>query len=282
MLVPISVCFQRHSRLQEILSRADSLHQTSRRSWNRLAAMPPRALSFPAPSRSLLRYLRAQSEGLTYFESSNGSRCTASDDPFRCPLRSYPSGKVKQSSRPLSTLRTRRCADLQAGILSLDAILPKFLRKPRRTATVSEAQVLAASRRYASDEHTPSVLCRPSWQERIFGTQSSRQASRAASKRAKFNPEDIPGPESGSIFSPSRTQAAKAALEPRLRCTEVDENGEVIMVDGEFKKSELIAKVGTTPRWRLGASALLTFLRFSMVCYHETSEKSTLPICRTS
>lgn len=36
---------------------------------------------------------------------------------------------------------------------------------------------------------------------------------------------------------------SKAALEPRLRCTEVDENGEVILVDGEFKKSELIAKV---------------------------------------
>lgn len=36
---------------------------------------------------------------------------------------------------------------------------------------------------------------------------------------------------------------AKAAAEPRLRCTEVDENGEVILVDGEFKKTELIAKV---------------------------------------
>jgi magnesium transporter len=54
----------------------------------------------------------------------------------------------------------------------------------------------------------------------------------------------MPGPGPDSIFSPSRTQTAKAALEPRLRCTEVDENGEVIMVDGEFKKSELIAKVG--------------------------------------
>jgi magnesium transporter len=37
--------------------------------------------------------------------------------------------------------------------------------------------------------------------------------------------------------------AAKAASEPRLRCTEVDENGNVILVDGEFKKTELIAKV---------------------------------------
>ena len=36
---------------------------------------------------------------------------------------------------------------------------------------------------------------------------------------------------------------AKAALEPVLRCTEVDEKGEAILTDGAFKKSELIAKV---------------------------------------
>lgn len=45
------------------------------------------------------------------------------------------------------------------------------------------------------------------------------------------------------MFNSRRTLAAKAALEPRLRCTEVDENGKVILVDGEFKKTELIAKV---------------------------------------
>jgi len=53
--------------------------------------------------------------------------------------------------------------------------------------------------------------------------------------------------ESGSIF-PRRSLTAKAALDPRLRCTEVDGNGEVIMVDGELKKSELIAKYGLLPR----------------------------------
>ena len=46
------------------------------------------------------------------------------------------------------------------------------------------------------------------------------------------------------MFTSRRTLAAKAALEPRLRCTEVDEYGRVILVDGEFKKTELIAKVG--------------------------------------
>ena len=52
------------------------------------------------------------------------------------------------------------------------------------------------------------------------------------------------------MFNGRRAMAAKAALEPRLRCTEVDEHGKVILVDGEFKKTELIAKVtsrGGTP-----------------------------------
>ncbi|PSR93854.1 mitochondrial inner membrane magnesium transporter mrs2 [Coniella lustricola] len=41
---------------------------------------------------------------------------------------------------------------------------------------------------------------------------------------------------------------AKAALEPVLRCTEVDEKGDAILTDGAFKKSELIAKYGLMPR----------------------------------
>jgi magnesium transporter len=64
-----------------------------------------------------------------------------------------------------------------------------------------------------------------------------------------LKPDDLPCSddvgELNSMFSAPRMQTAKAALEPRLRCTEVDENGKVILVDGEFKKSELIAKVRT-------------------------------------
>lgn len=54
--------------------------------------------------------------------------------------------------------------------------------------------------------------------------------------------------DSSSMFNSRRILTAKAASEPRLRCTEVDENGEVILVDGEFKKTELIAKYGLLPR----------------------------------
>lgn len=40
----------------------------------------------------------------------------------------------------------------------------------------------------------------------------------------------------------------KASTEPRLRCTEFDKNGNVTVVNGEFKKTELIAKFGLLPR----------------------------------
>lgn len=78
-----------------------------------------------------------------------------------------------------------------------------------------------------------------SWQDRLWGSSTK-------SSSEPLQPNDLPSHENdqdGSVFSNRRTMAAKAALEPRLRCTEVDENGEVILVDGEFKKTVLIQKV---------------------------------------
>lgn len=79
------------------------------------------------------------------------------------------------------------------------------------------------------------------------------QGGSASGRRSSLLPGDLPdhgaGAEFASVmFNARRLQTAKAALEPRLRCTEVDENGEVILVDGEFKKTELIAKYGLLPR----------------------------------
>ncbi|KAG8528734.1 uncharacterized protein KY384_006421 [Bacidia gigantensis] len=45
-----------------------------------------------------------------------------------------------------------------------------------------------------------------------------------------------------------RSKAGKASSELKLRCTEIDESGNVTTVNGEFKKSELIAKYGLLPR----------------------------------
>ena len=48
------------------------------------------------------------------------------------------------------------------------------------------------------------------------------------------------------MFNLGRNLSGKASNELKLRCTEFDENGNVTLVNGEFKKSELIAKVFDT------------------------------------
>ncbi|KAG7138877.1 Mitochondrial inner membrane magnesium transporter MRS2 like protein [Verticillium longisporum] len=85
----------------------------------------------------------------------------------------------------------------------------------------------------------------PSWKEKLWGVGARRGAK-------PLQPTDLPTHDQvgdgSSMFNYRRILTAKAASEPRLRCTEVDEDGEVILVDGEFKKTELIAKYGLLPR----------------------------------
>ncbi|KAM0533262.1 hypothetical protein ACHAPP_006090 [Verticillium nonalfalfae] len=85
----------------------------------------------------------------------------------------------------------------------------------------------------------------PSWKEKLWGVGARRGAK-------PLQPTDLPTHDEvgdgSSMFNYRRILTAKAASEPRLRCTEVDEDGEVILVDGEFKKTELIAKYGLLPR----------------------------------
>ncbi|ODA78582.1 hypothetical protein RJ55_05964 [Drechmeria coniospora] len=145
------------------------------------------ALRPPAPSRSLLRFLRSQTEA-------------AFSDP------------------DLAGAKTPR--------LRLAFCTTAALRKPE------------TDRLKAAGE--------PTWQERLWGS--------TVKKGAKLlKPDDLPSHENfdnsgSSMFNSRRVMAAKAMLEPRLRCTEVDEDGKVILVDGEFKKTELIAKFGLLPR----------------------------------
>ncbi|CAK7223672.1 magnesium ion transporter [Sporothrix curviconia] len=96
------------------------------------------------------------------------------------------------------------------------------------------------------------------WYDRILdwswrGSGNSDCGDGNPGRRVSLLPGDLPDHGAGAdfasvMFNARRLQTAKAALEPRLRCTEVDENGEVILVDGEFKKTELIAKYGLLPR----------------------------------
>ncbi|KAH8882741.1 cora-domain-containing protein [Thozetella sp. PMI_491] len=207
--------------------------------------MPP-ALSFPAPSQSLLRFLRArvQSEGLAVFAPSHAltplPRCAARSGAHR-PICCPPQPRRDRSLLEPSATSKRNATDL----LSPRRPAPKPSRKPGGPASrrTREFSTTPRAQSYTSGGGSHDDHCRPSWQNWLFGN------SKKAAER--LNPGDLPRRESdsdsGSIF-PRRSLSAKAALDPRLRCTEVDGEGKVIMVDGEFKKSELIAKFGLLPR----------------------------------
>lgn len=62
-----------------------------------------------------------------------------------------------------------------------------------------------------------------------------------------FAPNDTPLGDHGELGLAYRG-AKKAANELVLRCTEFNENGQVVLTNGEFKKTELIAKYGLLPR----------------------------------
>lgn len=56
------------------------------------------------------------------------------------------------------------------------------------------------------------------------------------------------GSTNGSGYGGSLGRMMRTANELKMRCTELDEHGNVTLVSGEFKKSELIAKYGLLPR----------------------------------
>ncbi|OAA60151.1 inner membrane magnesium transporter MRS2 [Cordyceps fumosorosea ARSEF 2679] len=187
----------------------------------------------PVPSRSLLRFLRTQSE-------------TAFFTPSRHPLQgSAKASGARICGRRVRLYNTDTCPCTTMTTPALEASLWPFGRarpqQRRELSSTTKASGWYKSRSATDSSSDPAS----SWQERLWG-----MAARRGFKPLK--PDDLPGGhddlEHGSMFNSRRVMTAKAAAEPRLRCTEVDEHGQVILVDGEFKKSELIAKYGLLPR----------------------------------
>lgn len=177
------------------------------------------------PSRSLLRFLKLQSDAAF----SSQSFCSNHSSLRQRACRRAYSSKRKQTV----TCETQALASGSNGSTFV-------------VSAVNSGRLSVVSRRgfgtttlALKDEKQPSDSS-PQWQERLWGN-SAKPGTKP------LQPDDLPSHDSehdSTVFSNRRTMAAKAALEPRLRCTEVDENGKVILVDGEFKKTELIQKVG--------------------------------------
>lgn len=202
------------------------------------------SLHSPVPSIALLRFLRLQSENLSFFSPNHNtsSRLRQTTRRVLCAAKRY----QRDSSQALCAADSPQDAPLQAGILDLDSLIqtrrygaPRNVRQKSLPYFVPNIGV-----RYNSSDRPPTP-CRQTWREKLWGFGMGKSAK-------PLEPDDLPDVEGGgdanSMFNTRRQLSQKAALEPRLRCTEVDENGNVILVDGEFKKSELIARFGLLPR----------------------------------
>ncbi|KAI9904044.1 hypothetical protein N3K66_000573 [Trichothecium roseum] len=222
-----------------------------------VAATPAR---LPVPSRNLLRFMRRQSH-ITFFSSSEQTTCRKRTAPAQQASKCHPEGSFPQDHLPARkqlTCHTHPAPQAPAAALASNHIvlrssfleLGSLLRRLHKNRSISNSHCfsttgLARKLVDSGAERKAAAAAAASWQERLWG--------RGAKKGAKpLKPNDLPEHEGGepgaSMFTSRRTLAAKAALEPRLRCTEVDEHGRVILVDGEFKKTELIAKYGLLPR----------------------------------
>jgi magnesium transporter len=198
-------------------------------------------LHVPAPSSALLRFLKSQSEGLGFF--------SANPKGF---IFDHAAPRVYQRSKSRRLASTTKClsiaalkpATLHAGFLNLDYL---WSRAATCTTQVSpgcrchririgslHSDVLHTVQRNASTDGR-------GWLRRLWG--QKQKTTRP------LKSDDLPvgsfledGGEA-PIFNLGRKISPKSANEAKLQCTEFDENGNVVLVNGEVKKSELIAKV---------------------------------------
>jgi magnesium transporter len=211
------------------------------------------------PSASLLRFLRSQSDSLCYFTANHSSHSTFSscprDVPRRRNLRHHESGMRRASTSSWNYLVPVPCrAELEASLI------PRFsltLTKSSKGGVRLAASGLPKSPNWSSFSllsslqisRNSSTKSRP-WLRRLLdlrrlkGNMKWDHVSPSAAAPPTTFVDD--GSE-GNLFNLGRALAAKTLNEPRLRCTEFDESGNVTLVNGEYRKSELIAKVGVPP-----------------------------------
>lgn len=173
------------------------------------------------PSASLLRFLRSQSE------VSIGSACAQPRPRLHCQVQ-FATGSSRRSSSLV------RPSQSQYALVSTgDSIIGTYSR-PKATSPRPISEPLIISRNTST---TRRPLLR-----RLFDLKRNKNAEY---KNARPGPALIDDTAEG-MFNIGRGLAARASNELRIRCTEFDNNGNVTLVNGEFRKLELIAKVSLT------------------------------------
>ena len=189
-----------------------------------------------APSSSLLRFLRTQSEDICFFTSN--SRTYARQCPHGQPPR-ISSQTSLAPKRSISTSKPRQ-ATVLSPFVNLDGSRTAFARETSSNLSTpphanrlwpcvsNESNTASRTARYASTDSHPFL-------KKILGRRKSHNDPKSN--------EPPPLPSFLDDAALGRSKTAKGTNELKLRCTEFNEDGKVTLVNGEFKKTELIAKV---------------------------------------
>ncbi|KFY69845.1 hypothetical protein V499_09693 [Pseudogymnoascus sp. VKM F-103] len=229
--------------LDDILDFAEKLGQNREEKRQQRICLP-----VPVPSSSLLRFLQFQSEGRCFFSAnSQGFNFDHGSPPGPQQHTAKRLGAPKPSSShlwaPIPTPAT-----CEASLLNLDFLIPRVTLPPAIRPSINSPRPLAKVIRRSAKHSIGGYRCASEshsadWLRRAFG----RKVNRRRPLKGVEGPYGDEGAEA-TAYALGRTMSAKAANEQKLRCTEFDENGNVVLVNGEFKKSELIAKYGLLPR----------------------------------
>ncbi|KAA6414191.1 MAG: hypothetical protein FRX48_02553 [Lasallia pustulata] len=199
--------------------------------------MRPSCRSVRAPSSTLLNFLRTQSENVCFFTQNTQAHRYTAPKQIR-PHNTSPRGHA--SRRCLST-SPRPQATLEASVVNLDFLRPAWKTEPSRprrdVASAHHLQNCLGGARHTSTDSWPLL-------KRLRGLQRRRPDD--ALKPRDLPP--LPGFLDDAETTLARSTAGKASNDIKLRCTELDENGIVTLVNGELKKAELIVKYGLLPR----------------------------------
>ena len=189
-----------------------------------------------APSSSLLRFLRSQSEDICFFTSNSRTyarRCSLGHPPrvssqaSLAPKRSISTSKLRQATALSSFV------NLDGSRTACARESPSNLSTPPHANRLwpcvsNESNTTSRAARYASTDSHPFL-------KKILGRRKS-------GSDPKSN-EPPPLPSFLDEAALGRSKTVKGTNELKLRCTEFNDDGKVTLVNGEFKKTELIAKV---------------------------------------
>ncbi|RMY58191.1 hypothetical protein D0865_02740 [Hortaea werneckii] len=188
------------------------------------------AHGFHAPSTSLLRFLRSQLDPQTLRHP---------------PHRSSTANRYRTSTAPAPSNRTCR-ATIHTSPWTPSPIHNPLSTPSSSSSSSSSSRACSIANPKRQPQPSRSFSISPANREGFWRRLRPQPKSSGSRNLLQDDLPPLPGFLDDSVGLGGRK--IKPSNELKLRCTEFDENGNVTLVNGEFRKSELIAKYSLLPR----------------------------------